>query len=106
MIGPRGKEIKPSCLLWTITWAVGCYRLQSPPMLDCTYRVQIPHKGGQLARVASAIAEGEGLIGDVVTLSVGHEHSVREITVVLRDEEQADSIANTNVEVAGVRGIL
>ena len=39
-------------------------------MLDCTYRVQIPHHPGQLARVAQAIADGEGLIGDVVTISL------------------------------------
>ena len=62
-------------------------------MLDCTYRVQIPHHSGQLARVASAIAAGGGLIGDVVTVSLGREHSVREITVEARDGGQAEQIA-------------
>jgi malate dehydrogenase (oxaloacetate-decarboxylating) len=62
-------------------------------MLDCTYRVQIPHRTGQLARVMSAIAEGEGLIGDVVTVSLGREHSIREITVEVRDLEHAQHIA-------------
>ena len=62
-------------------------------MLDCTYRVQIPHRPGQLARVTGAVAEGEGLIGDVVTISVGRESSVREITVEVRDIEQAERIA-------------
>ena len=62
-------------------------------MLDCTYRVQIPHRAGQLARVAGAIADGEGLIGDVVTVSIGREHSVREITVEVRDNAQAERIA-------------
>jgi malate dehydrogenase (oxaloacetate-decarboxylating) len=61
-------------------------------MLDCTYRVQIPHRPGQLARVASAIAEGGGVIGDIVTVSVGREHSVREITVEVRDIGQAELI--------------
>ena len=37
-------------------------------MLDCTYRIQIPHRAGQLARVVTAIAECEGVIGDVVTI--------------------------------------
>ena len=37
-------------------------------MLDCTYRLQIPHRKGQLAQVMGAIAEGDGLIGDVVTI--------------------------------------
>jgi malate dehydrogenase (oxaloacetate-decarboxylating) len=62
-------------------------------MLDCTYRVQVPHHTSQLARVMGAIADGEGLIGDVVTISVGREHSVREVTIEVRDNEQADHIA-------------
>ncbi len=62
-------------------------------MLDCTYRVEIPHHAGQLARVAGAIAEGQGLIGDVVTVSLGREHSVRDITVEVRDIDQAARIA-------------
>ena len=61
-------------------------------MLDCTYRVQISHRTGQLARVMGAIAEGQGLIGDVVTISVGREASEREITVEVRDIEQAERI--------------
>lgn len=62
-------------------------------MLDCTYRVQIPHHAGQLARVAQAFADGEGLIGDVVTVSLGREHSVRDITIAVRDTAQAAAIA-------------
>ena len=62
-------------------------------MLDCTYRVQIPHRAGQLAGVARAIADGDGLIGDVVTISLGREHSVRDITVEVRDIAQSDRIA-------------
>jgi malate dehydrogenase (oxaloacetate-decarboxylating) len=62
-------------------------------MLDCTYRVRIRHHHGQLARVAQAIADGEGLIGDVVTVSLGREHSVRDITVEVRDVAQSDRIA-------------
>jgi malate dehydrogenase (oxaloacetate-decarboxylating) len=62
-------------------------------MLDCTYRVQIPHSAGQLAAVARAIADGEGLIGDVVTVSQGREHTVRDITVEVRDTAQAGRIA-------------
>jgi malate dehydrogenase (oxaloacetate-decarboxylating) len=72
-------------------------------MLDCTYRVEIPHYPGQLARVARAIADGEGLIGDVVTISVGREHSVREITVEVRDIDQAREIEGRVQELDGVR---
>ncbi len=62
-------------------------------MLDCTYRVQTLHQPGHLARVVSAIAQGEGLIGDVTTVSVGREHSIREITIEARDTKQTEQIA-------------
>src|SRR5436305_5007487 len=71
-------------------------------MLDRTYRVQIPHHSGQLALVMEAIAQGEGLIGDVVTVSIGREHSIREITVEVRDDEQASQIAELLDALAGV----
>jgi malate dehydrogenase (oxaloacetate-decarboxylating) len=63
-------------------------------VLDVTYRIQIPHRIGQLARVVTAIAEGDGVIGDVVTISVGRETSLREITVEVRDADQAERIAS------------
>jgi malate dehydrogenase (oxaloacetate-decarboxylating) len=72
-------------------------------MLDCTYCVQIPHHAGQLAKVAGAIASGEGLIGDVVTVSRGREHSIREITVEVRDGAHQDLIADLLNELEGVR---
>src|SRR5690242_8686343 len=74
-------------------------------MLDYTYRLEIPHHAGQLAKVAGAIASGEGLIGDVVTISLGREHSVREITVEARDAEQASHIAQLIDALDGVKVI-
>jgi malate dehydrogenase (oxaloacetate-decarboxylating) len=71
-------------------------------VLDCTYRVQIPHRAGQLARVMEAIAKGEGLIGDVVTISIGRERSVREITVEVRDTAQAKRV---NDLIDGLEGV-
>jgi malate dehydrogenase (oxaloacetate-decarboxylating) len=61
--------------------------------LDYTYRIQLPHRPGQLAKVAGTIAEGGGLIGDVVTINVGREHSIREITVEVGDRDQGEKIA-------------
>jgi malate dehydrogenase (oxaloacetate-decarboxylating) len=55
--------------------------------LDYTYRIQIPHRAGQLATVAGKIAEGGGLIGDVTTINVGRESSMREITLEIEDRE-------------------
>jgi malate dehydrogenase (oxaloacetate-decarboxylating) len=70
--------------------------------LDYTYRIQLPHRTGQLARVAGAIAEGEGLIGDVTTINVGSEASIREITVEVRDRDQAERIVEMLDALPGV----
>ena len=61
--------------------------------LDYTYRIQLPHRPGQLAKAAGTIAEGDGLIGDVVTINVGRVHSIREITVEVQDRDHGERIA-------------
>ena len=68
--------------------------------LDYTYRIQLPHRPGQLAKVAGAIAEGEGLIGDVVTINVGREHSIREITIEVEDHDQGAEWINPEMKLA------
>ena len=62
--------------------------------LDVTYRVQIPHRAGQLAAVASMIAHHDGLIGDVVTVNLGRDATIREITVEVRDTSHAWDLAS------------
>ena len=71
--------------------------------LDFTYRIQLPHQPGQLAGVAGRIAEGDGLIGDVTTINVGRDASVREITVEVRDRDHGHSVARGLDELDGVR---
>ncbi|MGZ4171769.1 MAG: NAD-dependent malic enzyme, partial [Solirubrobacteraceae bacterium] len=61
--------------------------------MDCTYRLRIPHHSGQLARVATRIAEHGGLIGDVTTIAIARREALREITVELRDKEHAEALA-------------
>lgn len=70
--------------------------------MDCTYRLRIPHTAGQLAKVATRIAEHGGLIGDVKTISVARHEALREITVELRDKEHADALAAGLGELPGV----
>ncbi|HEV2771939.1 MAG TPA: malic enzyme-like NAD(P)-binding protein [Thermoleophilaceae bacterium] len=72
-------------------------------MLDATYRVQIRHRPGQLAKVAQAIGEREGLIGDVMTVTLGREASIRELTVEVRDDHHAEDIAERLNALDGVR---
>jgi malate dehydrogenase (oxaloacetate-decarboxylating) len=70
--------------------------------MDCTYRLRIPHRSGQLARVATLISEEGGLIGEVHTITVARLEAIREITVELRDKEHADRLAVTLGELPGV----
>jgi malate dehydrogenase (oxaloacetate-decarboxylating) len=61
--------------------------------MDCTYRLRIPHRAGQLAKVSVRISEFGGLIGDVSTINIARHEAIREITVELRDREHAAALA-------------
>ena len=61
--------------------------------MDCTYRLRIPHRAGQLAKVSTRISEYGGLIGDVSTIAIARHEAIREITIELRDKEHADALA-------------
>jgi malate dehydrogenase (oxaloacetate-decarboxylating) len=69
---------------------------------DRTYRLKTPHRMGQLAEVASAISEVEGLIGDVVTILVSRSESIREITIQVRDDDHAEEVADKLESLEGV----
>jgi malate dehydrogenase (oxaloacetate-decarboxylating) len=71
--------------------------------IDCTYRLRIPHRPGQLAQVAARIAEGGGLIGDVTTITMAKDESLREITIELRDKAHAEAMAVSLAELEGVK---
>src|SRR4051812_25560074 len=70
--------------------------------MDCTYRLRIPHTAGQLAKVASTIAEQGGLIGDVRTITIARHEALREITVELRDKDHTEALAAALGALAGV----
>src|SRR5438067_290989 len=70
--------------------------------MDYTYRLRIPHHAGQLARVATRISEYGGVIGDVTTITVARNESLREITVELCDKEHAEALASGLSELPGV----
>jgi malate dehydrogenase (oxaloacetate-decarboxylating) len=61
--------------------------------LDCTFRLRIPHKAGQLARIAGEIASTKGLIGDITTVSIARKEAIREITVEVRDKAHMEDLA-------------
>ena len=73
--------------------------------VDFVYRVSQPHVTGQMARVCQKIADARGLIGDVVTVQVGRDVSIREYSVEVRDQAQARRVAALLEELDGVKVI-
>ena len=71
--------------------------------VDYVYRLDQPHVSGQLAKVCGTIAEGRGLIGDIETVSIGRDRSIREINVEVRDHGQAKRLAGLIGRLEGVR---
>jgi malate dehydrogenase (oxaloacetate-decarboxylating) len=71
--------------------------------VDFVYRIEQPHRTGMLARVCRAIADGDGLIGDIQTISIGAERSIRDISVEVRDMEQAQRLAEILASLDDVR---
>jgi malate dehydrogenase (oxaloacetate-decarboxylating) len=70
--------------------------------IDFTYRLRQAHRQGQIARIATAIADADGLIGDIETVNLTRTQSVREITIECRDEEHASAIADAIAATEGV----
>jgi malate dehydrogenase (oxaloacetate-decarboxylating) len=84
----------------SLSWIDGIYAARVA--MDCTYRLRIPHHAGQLAKVAACISEYGGLIGDVTTIAIARNESLREITVELRDKDHAELLAAGLGELPGV----
>jgi malate dehydrogenase (oxaloacetate-decarboxylating) len=55
--------------------------------IETVLRVRLRHQPGHLARLTAAIAEQDGLIGEVTTLAVGETYSTREVTIETDDDE-------------------
>jgi malate dehydrogenase (oxaloacetate-decarboxylating) len=70
--------------------------------VDYVYRLDQPHVPGQLARVATAIADAGALINDITTVNIGRDRSIREVNVEVRDHGQAKTLAGV---LAGLDGV-
>ncbi len=73
--------------------------------LDYVFRIDQPHIRGQLAQICNAIADADALIGDIVTITMGRDRSVREISVEVHDRSQAPSVAEHIEALEGVHVI-
>ncbi|MDC3956780.1 NAD-dependent malic enzyme [Polyangium jinanense] len=70
--------------------------------LDTVLRVKCKHRVGQLARLATVVAEQGGLLGDITTLRIVESDTLREITVETQDEEQRDRVIEAVRAIDGV----
>jgi malate dehydrogenase (oxaloacetate-decarboxylating) len=59
-----------------------------------TLRVRIDHRPGMLGRVASAIGEAGGTIGDIELVELDRRHTLRDLTVDAGDEEHERGIVD------------
>ena len=70
--------------------------------VDTVLRLRSKHRVGQLARLATAIAEQGGLLGDITTLRGGETDSLREVTIETEDEAHRDRVIEAVRKVDGV----
>jgi malate dehydrogenase (oxaloacetate-decarboxylating) len=67
--------------------------------IDTVLRVRLKHRPGQMARLAKAIGDVDGVLGDITIVRMGEEDTERDVTV----ETQND--AETEAVVAAVRAL-
>src|SRR5213595_473022 len=70
--------------------------------VDYVYRLETPHVVGSLARTCETIAQGKGLVGDIVTVNLGRDRSIREISIEVTDHGQAKRLAGLLESLDGV----
>src|SRR5688572_10732733 len=67
--------------------------------IDTTIRVRIRHLPGALARLATAIGDAGGLLGEIAIVSFGENDTVRDVVVETADE------GHTQRVVAAIRAL-
>lgn len=77
----------------------------SEHVIDTVLRVRLEHRPGQLAQLASTIADAGGLIGDISTIRVGETATLRDVTIETIDEEQTQRVVACVGEIDGVEVI-
>jgi malate dehydrogenase (oxaloacetate-decarboxylating) len=60
--------------------------------IDTVLEVRLKHRPGQLAALATAIADQGALLSDITTLRMGEEDTVREVTVETEDDAQTERV--------------
>ncbi|RMF55488.1 MAG: hypothetical protein D6746_13485, partial [Bacteroidetes bacterium] len=78
------------------------------PENDIVLTIKNPHRAGCLGQLLTVIGEEGALVGDITTKFIGRDHSFREITVSVYDEEHLETVrkaikARTEAEILEVK---
>ena len=81
------------------------------PEQDIKFRIKSPHRPGKLGKLLTVLGEEGALVGDIETLFVGKDHSFRNITVSVYDQEHLESVKKaiserTEVEILEIEDIV
>ena len=81
------------------------------PDNDIVFIIKNPHRPGMLGRLCTVIGEEGGLIGDMTTLFVGHDHVLREIVISVFDSPHLAPIERaikerTEAEVVEIKDVV
>jgi malate dehydrogenase (oxaloacetate-decarboxylating) len=60
--------------------------------IDTVIRVKLKHRPGQLARLAALLADNGALLGEITTVRIGEDDTVRDITVETVDEDHTGRV--------------
>lgn len=55
--------------------------------VDTVFRVRLSYQPGQLAKVAKAIGDAQGLVGELHIVRLGEDYTIRDIVVETKDDE-------------------
>jgi malate dehydrogenase (oxaloacetate-decarboxylating) len=70
--------------------------------IDTVLRLRLKHRPGQLAALAAAIATQRALLGDIDTVRIGEEDTVRDVVIETESDEQTARVIETVRAVDGV----
>ncbi len=81
------------------------------PDNDVVFIIKNPHRPGMLGRLCTVIGEEGGLIGDMKTLFVGHDHVLREVVISVYDSPHLGAIERavkerTQAEVVEIKDVV
>src|ERR1700722_18281562 len=70
--------------------------------IDTVLAIRVKHQPGHLARLTATIAEQDGLVGEITTLRIGEDHTLREVTIETNDDAHTQRVVEAVRAVPGI----